>query len=439
MRPTGELHVPHNTMQRIRATVKPHAGQVPSFIFNSPEVYQLEIAQVYARCWLFVAHESEVPEPGDYVTRFMSQDPVIVARGEDGRVRVFLNVCRHRGMRLCRADIGNSSHFRCSYHGFTYRNTGELIGVPFQKEAYRDTMDKSEMALVEAHVDSYRGLIFAAWEPGIKKLEDYLGGMRWYLDLLVGRTEMEVVGPPHRWVVPTNWKLAAENFMSDSYHTPHTHASMVELGVAQGGYGFAKDGYHIHAGHGHGLGLTAPSPSPIFPAEVLRLFEPNLTRAQFDVLSKMKNIHATVFPNLSFLNAPPYRVPSAGGHEAAPHLTMRLWQPQGPDRCEVWSWLLVEKDAPEHWKELNRRSYVLTFGPSGMFEQDDAENWSYITANARGQASGQRISFHYKMGLDLQRISDFPGPGDVYQGKLNEANARAFYSRWLELLEEETT
>ncbi|MGH2372262.1 MAG: Rieske 2Fe-2S domain-containing protein, partial [bacterium] len=125
------------------ALVNPEQGHIPAFIFSDPEIYRLEMDALFTRCWLFVAHESEIPSPGDYVTRHMGDHPVIVARGEDGRIRVLLNVCRHRGMRICRADLGNASHFRCPYHGFTYKNTGELIGIPFQAEIYGSGLDKA--------------------------------------------------------------------------------------------------------------------------------------------------------------------------------------------------------------------------------------------------------------------------------------------------------
>ena len=85
---------------------------------------------------MFLAHESEIPDPGDYVVRRVLADSFIVARDEAGVVRVMFNMCLHRGMQVCRAEMGNASHFRCPYHAWTYRNDGRLAGLPFHEEAY---------------------------------------------------------------------------------------------------------------------------------------------------------------------------------------------------------------------------------------------------------------------------------------------------------------
>jgi phenylpropionate dioxygenase-like ring-hydroxylating dioxygenase large terminal subunit len=417
----------HGLIDRLREAVRPAEGIVPGFVHSDPDVYRLEMERVFQRCWLFVAHESEVPAPGDYVTRAMGEQPVVVARGEDGRVRVFLNVCRHRGMRVCRSDAGNASHFRCPYHGFTYRNDGALIGVPFQRQAYGDGLDKQGLGLVEARVDSYAGLIFATWDPGAGPLGDYLSGMRWYLDLLVGRAEMEVVGPPQRYLVETAWKLPSENFASDAYHTAHTHASIAKIGLVPGPT-FSHGGYHIHAGNGHGLGLGQTSARPVFAEEVLPEIRGRLTPEQYGVLERMNNLHGNLFPNLSFLIS---SITHRG--RLISHTTMHQFQPKGPDRTEVHSWFLVERDAPDEWKERSRQAYILTFGTSGIFAQDDAENFADITAGSRGPLAA-RLSLSYAMGLGRETAKGFPGPGEVYEGKYCEANARAFYARWLELM-----
>lgn len=407
--------------------VKPDEGQIPAFIFSSPEVYRLEMERIFARCWLFVAHESEIPSPGDYVTRYMGEHPVIVVRDEDGLIRVLLNVCRHHGMRICRADLGNSSHFRCPYHGFTYKNTGDLIGVPFEKEIYGDRLDKREMGLIQARVERYAGLVFATWDQQADPLGTYLGAMTWYLDLLVGRAEMEVMGPPHRHELGTNWKLPAENAASDAYHTMHTHASISEIGLTPSPT-WAKGGYHVYAGNGHGVMIGYPTPTFIFAEELLPVFQRNLTPDQFGVLKQLAHMPGTVFPNLSFLIS---SVTLKG--QFVSHTELLFWQPTGPDKIEVYSWFLVEREAPAWWKELSRQAYIVTFGPSGMLSQDDTENFVNITRNSRALMAGT-LAFNYEMGLRKAPAQGFPGPGEVFEGKVNEANARGFYRRWMDLL-----
>jgi phenylpropionate dioxygenase-like ring-hydroxylating dioxygenase large terminal subunit len=415
--------------ERLRTTVRPEEGRIPTFIFSDAAVYRRELERIFQRSWLFVAHASEIPNSGDYVTRSMGEQSVIISRGEDDQVRVFLNYCRHRGMELCRADLGNTSHFRCSYHGFTYSSSGALTGVPFQREAYAEGLDRRQLSLVQAHTDSYKGMIFATWAADAPPLREYLGGMAWYLDLLVGRAEMEVVGPPQRWRVPCSWKLPAENFASDAYHTAHTHASIVKLDLITN-TNFGQAGYHITAGNGHGLGLGTQDAPPPYPAELRAQYERHLQPEQLALVDQLKNLHGNVFPNLSVL------IPTAIYLEGKQvwTTTLRVWQPRGPDCIEVVSWCLVEKDSPDWWKRLGRQSYIETFGSSGMFEQDDTENWESMTRNSRGILSRGTTDLNYVMGLGRPPMTGFAGPGDVYQGKYNEANARAFYRRWLDYM-----
>jgi phenylpropionate dioxygenase-like ring-hydroxylating dioxygenase large terminal subunit len=411
-------------LDRLRATVHPEAGQIPAFIYTNPAVYALELERIFQRAWLFVAHESEVAEPGDFVTRSMGEQPVVVSRGEDGVVRVMLNVCRHRAMRVVRTDAGNCAHFRCPYHGFTYASTGQLTGVPFQQDAYGDGLDRSQIRLLQARVASYRGLIFATWDHNGESLDEYLGGLQWYLDLVAGRGPMEILGPPQRWTVPSTWKLPAENFVSDAYHTAYTHASVAKLDLVAG-TGFAQAGYHVTAGHGHGLGIGIQNEGSLYPTELHPAFE------RVRMLHRVKNLHGTVFPNLSFLIASAIPV---DGHQVS-GTTLRLWQPRGPNQVEILSWCLVEKDGPPWWQAASRTSYVQTFGTSGIFEQDDTENWeAQSRASDALQARADDLILNYEMGLGRPPLAEFPGPGVVYDGKFNEANARAYYRQWLDYL-----
>jgi phenylpropionate dioxygenase-like ring-hydroxylating dioxygenase large terminal subunit len=417
-------------LTRLRATVHPEEGAIPAFIFTHPGVYALELERIFQRAWLFVAHESEIPAPGDFVTRYMGEQPVLVNRGEDGVVRVMLNVCRHRAMQVVRTDCGNAAYFRCPYHGFTYNSTGQLTGVPFQQEAYGDTLDRSQIRLLQARVDTYRGLIFATWDYDGESLADYLGGVRWYLDLVAGRGAMEILGPPQKWTVPSTWKLPAENFVSDAYHTAFTHASLAKLDLVAG-TGFAQAGYHVTAGHGHGLGIGIQHDGSQYLPELHASFDRVLTPDQTRILHQVKNLHGTVFPNMSFLI--PSAIPVDG--RIVSGTTLRLWQPRGPNRIEILSWCIVERDAPDWWKTASRTAYIQTFGTSGMFEQDDTENWeSQSRLSDALQPRADEIILNYRMGLGRAPLADFPGPGVVYDGKFNEANARAFYREWLDYL-----
>jgi phenylpropionate dioxygenase-like ring-hydroxylating dioxygenase large terminal subunit len=414
-------------LTRLRRDVDLDAGRLPAYLFSDPEVYDRELEAIFGRCWQCVGHTSEVPEPGDYVTRYLGTDPIIVVRSEDGVVRVFLNVCRHRGMRICRSDLGNSAHFRCPYHGWTYRNDGQLTGVPYQQLAYGETLERETIQLRQARVAEYSGLIFATWDSAACPLEEYLGDARWYMDFYVRRAEMEVMGPPHRWQISSNWKIPAENFASDAYHTGHLHASISRLGLVPSAK-FAESGYHVHAGNGHGVGLGLPSDENVFEPGMLEVFAERLSRDQFEVLRQIKNMHCNIFPNLSFL------ISSARlGGKLISHTNMKVWLPKGPNQMEVLSWGLVEKAAPLEWKERSAQHYVLTFGPSGIFDQDDSETWIDITRNA-GTPAARDLEFYYVQGLGRARALEFVGPGEVYASKYSENNARQFYRRWLQLM-----
>ena len=117
----------------VAGLVDTRAGLISRRIFIEPEIYERELERIFARCWLFLCHESQIPRPGDFLTTYMGEDPVLVMRDSDGRVGAFLNICRHRGNRLCRADAGNAATFTCAYHGWTYRDDGQLVGVPISR------------------------------------------------------------------------------------------------------------------------------------------------------------------------------------------------------------------------------------------------------------------------------------------------------------------
>jgi phenylpropionate dioxygenase-like ring-hydroxylating dioxygenase large terminal subunit len=113
------------------------AGRVSREIFVNQDIYDQEQERLFARAWLFVGHESQIPHPGDYFAASMGEESVILTRDRDHQIHVFLNTCRHRGMKVCRYDEGNTAVFTCPYHGWSFATDGQLVGVPFYKEAYR--------------------------------------------------------------------------------------------------------------------------------------------------------------------------------------------------------------------------------------------------------------------------------------------------------------
>jgi phenylpropionate dioxygenase-like ring-hydroxylating dioxygenase large terminal subunit len=174
----------------IAGLVDAKRGLIGRRIFIEPEIYEQELERIFARCWVFLCHESQIPRPCDFFTTYMGEDPVLVMRDNQGRVRAFLNVCGHRGNRLCRAEAGNAATFTCAYHGWTYRNDGRLVGVPYLKEAYHGEFQRERWGLAPvAQLDSYKGLLFATFDPEAPSLREYLGEMTWCLDAFFDRRE----------------------------------------------------------------------------------------------------------------------------------------------------------------------------------------------------------------------------------------------------------
>ena len=186
----------------------------------------------------------------------MGEDPVLVTRDRQGRVNALLIICRHRGNRLCRAEDGNAGTFICAYHGWAYNSDGNIQAVPNLQDAYYNELDQSKWGLIPvAQLDSYKGLIFATFEPSAPRLLDYLGPIKWYMDAFFDRREggAEAIGGVHRWVAPCNWKFPAENFIGDSYHVPWSHLSPRLTGFsAAPATNDTPEGSAVSTGNGHG-------------------------------------------------------------------------------------------------------------------------------------------------------------------------------------------
>lgn len=417
-------------------------GLVPLWIYNDPDIYRLELERVFARNWVFVAHETELPNAGDFATRTIGEDPFIVIRGDDGAIRVLFNSCRHRGARVCPADRGTAKNFLCPYHGWTYRNDGSLEAVPQKQIAYKG-LDASAWGLMAApRVESYRGLVFAALDADVPPLAEYLGDFRWYLDIHLGLAPegMEVLGEPHRWFIDADWKSGAENFSGDSYHTQTLHRSVLKLGLvertAAGGGGGPND-VHVTECGGHTTSIRRVDPGIDYffgyPKEVWQRFAAAGLSAEQFMLARRSVVHTgNIFPNLSLLHV------SASDDSQKPptaYLTFRQWQPRGPGRMEVWSWILAPKNASAEFKRRSYKSATSTFGPAGTFEQDDTSVWTGVARAAKGVfAKAADIRLNYQMGLagmsEARVMTDWPGPGVVYDSNLEEGVQRTFFRHW---------
>src|SRR6185369_11356324 len=141
-------------------------GLVDRKIFSDQEIYDLEMERIFARAWNFMAHDSQIPNAGDFFLNYIGEDRVIVVRDKAGNPQVLLNTCRHRGNAVCRAEEGHATSSMCTYHGWTYDLQGKLVGVPGFKDYYHEDLNREEWGLVNAaRVETYRGFIFASLDP----------------------------------------------------------------------------------------------------------------------------------------------------------------------------------------------------------------------------------------------------------------------------------
>jgi PAH dioxygenase large subunit len=410
-------------------------GVVSREAFVSDDVYRLELARIFEKGWVFLAHENEIPMAGDYVVRTLGKAPVIVIRNRDASIKAMLNSCRHRGAKLCRSDAGNTARFVCPYHGWTYEQDGRLITTTFDAHMPAG-MDFSRWGLIPvARLGTYRGLVFGSWDPDAAELETYLGDFRWYIDCFLGRTPagMQVLAPPHRWRVKANWKIGALNFIGDSQHVFTTHVGPTTLNPLRSSRsGFTKVAERsvqiiTTGGHGCTLSYLAPGMSE----DAYRTHDPGLTAiyatmltpAQMHVLHHIRVAVGNVFPNLSFIET------QAGSGQKA--LIVRQWHPLSGSEMEILSWVLAEKEAPEAYKAEVLNSGFHNFGAAGVFEQDDVELWASAT-QAADNAIAQQYPYSFHTGLPLinNPIPDYEGPGRAFRPVLAEVIQFEFMRHW---------
>ena len=406
---------------------QPDEGRVSRRLYNDSDIHQLELERIFARCWLFIGHESQVPNPGDFVSTWMGEDPVILTRDSSGELNVLLNVCPHKGRTVCTLDQGNTRSFVCPYHGWGFGADGQLRGIPYTEEAYFGEVDRERLGLKKARLASHKGLVFATWDDSAPSLADYLGDMRWYLDIMLDRTEAgtELIGPPQKFIVKANWKTGAENFISDFQHAQtiaHRSAIAALSGGEYSGGSEPDDGVQANPAPGHGLFLWLAGDNP--RTQGMKEFMSTHTPEAVERLGELRGsgeitpIAGTVFPNLSF-----------NLDNAFPNL--RMWMPNGPGEMEVWTWGLVDKSLPDEVKMGLYRGFQLMFGVGGVIEQDDGDQWQGLTEGAQGYI-GKREWTDISMGLGHE-FTDPKLPGEL--GLLiSEANVRAFYRRWSDLI-----
>ena len=218
-------------------------GKIHHQAYLDADVFELEMERIWGKCWIYIGHESQVPNPGDFFTTRLGRAPVVMSRHSDGQVYVLYNRCGHRGAQVVQDHraTGNCKFFQCMYHGWRYDTNGDLKLVTYPEGFGPDVLDRSDprfgMVRVAA-VDSYRGFVFAKQTTEGPGLREYLGDAVAGIDEVVNRApagEVELVAGCHRYIYRGNWKLQADN-MGDQTHAPFSHASS----VSKDGYQFSR-------------------------------------------------------------------------------------------------------------------------------------------------------------------------------------------------------
>jgi phenylpropionate dioxygenase-like ring-hydroxylating dioxygenase large terminal subunit len=392
-------------------------GEVDRRIYSDPTIFELEMQRIFARAWLFLCHESQIPEPGDFFQSVMGRDNVLVVRQRDGSIKAMLNTCAHRGNAVCRAEEGNAKSFLCTYHGWSYGIDGRLNGVPGFKTFYDGQLDKSQHGLAQvAQVASYKGFVFGTHDASAPRLEEYLGATgRLGLDQIAARGDMVVVPGIQKFIIDCNWKMAVDNLF-DWYHPQVTHASAFQPGVMgtdpPNGDGRDKiDLSDVNMDSGAALDLPATGISGTKFDSVVVIGEyghaiggPTNSSTGNSVFDKSWRTTERARAALG-----PVGVEVAGHPNIFPttwiavsvQLSLRI--PRDPGHTEIWWFTFVDRNLPRETRDFMVTIANRIFGPGGVLEQDDGENWAQATAQTRGIAS-RRIKHQLTMGLGRGRI-----------------------------------
>jgi len=355
--------------------------RVHTDLYTDPDILADEFDKIFHRGWVYVGHIGEIPKPGDFRLKKIGRQPIIMVRDENGEVRLLLNRCRHRGSTVCQVEAGNAKAFRCAYHGWTYRNNGELAGVTYQ-EGYGGSLRKEEFGLLQVpRMELYRGFVFGSLSPAGITLDDHLGGpAKEQIDLFVDLSpegEILVGAGVHKFDYPANWKFQLENAM-DGYHPNFTHQTFLDMiqeqiGVRPDAFNGNSSGESRDLGNGHVMldyrrynreyAERIRSVLPTIPADEdyrSRMIERYGAERTAEILNA-GGTHALIFPNLILIG-----------------VQIRVPQPLAVDHTEVTLYPTTLKGVSAELNGARLRGHEAFFGPAGMGQPDDVEMFARI-------------------------------------------------------------
>lgn len=351
-------------------------------LYTDPVIFRLEMERIWFRTWVYVGHESEIPNPHDFVMKSIGPEPVIMTRDEHGTVHLLHNRCPHRGNQVCTEHRGNAKSFTCPFHNWHFASDGRLTAFAFPDGYANRDMSRLGLGRV-ARVASYRGFVFGCMAAEGVSLEEHLGGAAATLDHLCetspqGEVEITAGFLQHR--VKANWKYVLEN-ETDGYHPAFVHASIFK--VAESGigalYGSKSTALTRDFGNGHteidlrpefrrldqplGWFGTTPERLPDYVAGMEGAYGPEKARE----IMVDGTPHVMIFPNLFIAE-----------------IQMFVIQPRAVDDTVQHVTALQFKGAPD----LNRRMRQQTMGsvgPAGFLLADDSEMYERAHRGTQAQ------------------------------------------------------
>ncbi len=392
--------------------------RVQSSLYTDQAIFDDELRRIFYGGWVFVGHESEVTQPGDYVCRTIGLEPVIMLRNKRLEVRVLSNRCTHRGNTVCRQEKGSAKLLTCDYHGWTFALDGELLGVPFPGGLCKE---KAQLGLRgPSKVQSYQGFVFASFNPDSIPLEQHLGPAMDLIDRAVSMSPVGKIRLSAGWVkqhVASNWKMMPEN-STDGYHVTTTHSSFLAIFRSQPESSVATENQRISEVKDWGLGHTELNFAPRYrvPLEWLGTREesvPGYVKRMTAAYGEQRGRellmhgppHATVFPNLFLAE-----------------MNVVMFQPLSVDESVQWHTpMLLEGVDDAMNARLIRRSEA-AIGPSAFLTADDGVISERQQIAMRGRAEWLELS----RGLNREKLER----GAITSYSTDEVNNRGFWRHY---------
>ena len=412
------------SLHRFDELIRP--DRVHGSLYTDPAIFAEELERIWYRTWVYVGHASEVPEPNDYVLKSIGPQPVIMTRDRRGDIHLLLNRCAHRANLVCDVERGNASAFRCPYHGWTYSNTGALLGYPFSS-GYDGPAAKKELGLGRVpRVASIHGFVFGSLADEGPSLAEHLGAAAAVFDRLArlspeGEVELTCGWLQHR--VKANWKMLLEN-ETDGYHPQFVHASIFGIADSSIGdlYGERSTALTRDLGGGHTENDLRPEFRRIgrplgwfgttedrVPGYVARMREVHGGAAE-DILID-GSPHVMIFPNLFIAEIQLFVLQPVAVDETVQHVTA-----------------LQFRGAPELNERMLRQT-VGSVGPAGFLLADDSEMYE---RNQRGVHARAPEWLVLKRGLHRERRDE---DGHVIGDATDEVPQRAIWRHYRALME----